>query len=123
MKPTLIIAEDSEILREELVRGLKGDFEIVAAEPDGLAAFEACRTHRPQLLLMDVVMPRLSGIEATLRIMSELPQPPKVVILSGLKDEGIVFQALSAGAVDYLIKPFEVKKIAQVLRGFAKSAA
>jgi CheY-like chemotaxis protein len=123
MKPTLIIVEDSEALREELVRGLGGDFEILAAEENGLQAIEACRSHRPQLLLMDIVMPKLSGIEACHRIMTELEHPPRVIILSGLKDEGIVFQALSAGACDYLIKPCDVKKVAQVLRGFARDAA
>jgi two-component system, chemotaxis family, chemotaxis protein CheY len=123
MKPTLIIVEDSQALREELVRGLEGDFEILAAEENGLQAVEACRAHRPQLVLMDIVMPKLSGIEATHRILTELPHPPKVIILSGLKDEGVVFQALSAGASDYLIKPCEVKKVAQVLRGFAREAA
>ncbi len=123
MKPTLIIVEDAEGLREELVAGLEGDFEILAVESNGLQAIEACRVHRPALVLMDIVMPKLSGIEATHRIMTELPHPPKVVILSGLKDEGVVFQALSAGACDYLIKPCEVKKVAQVLRGFARDAA
>jgi two-component system, chemotaxis family, chemotaxis protein CheY len=123
MKPTLIIVEDAEALREDLVRGLEGDFEILAVETNGLQAIEACRMHRPQLVLMDIVMPKLSGIEATHRILTELPHPPIVVILSGLREEGVVFQALSAGASDYLIKPCEMKKISQVLRGFIRNAA
>lgn len=123
MKPTLIIVEDLEQLREELERGLRGEFEILAVEANGAQAVEACRSLHPQLVLMDVVMPKMSGIEATTRILADNPQPPKIVILSGLKDENIVLQALEAGASDYLIKPCDLKKVSQVLRGFARDAA
>ncbi|MEZ4751750.1 MAG: response regulator [Bdellovibrionota bacterium] len=64
MKPTLIIADDLEEIREKLYNVLLEDFEILADVENGQKAVEAVRRYRPQLVLMDVVMPVLSGIEA-----------------------------------------------------------
>lgn len=124
MKPTLIIVEDVDTIRETLVTELSSDFTVLQAVADGHEAVEACQAHHPQLVLMDVVLPRMSGIEAT-RLILEGNQsaPPKIVMISGLNDEEIVFQALSAGAADYLVKPVEPDKIRDVLLGFARQAA
>lgn len=122
MKPTVLIVDDVRHFREELKVVLEGEFTVVAQAADGIQAVEACRRHSPQLVVMDVVMPNLSGIDATRRIM-EGPTPPKVVMLSGLKDEKVVMEALLAGASDYLFKPVDPEKLRKVLWGFLKSAA
>ena len=122
MKPTLIIAEDIETIRDSLRKELEGTFEIVALAENGRQALQASQTHRPQLVLMDVVMPEMSGIDATRRIHEEIAEPPKVVILSGIRDESVVLQALAAGASDYLIKPTEISRIKAVLLGYIKEA-
>lgn len=123
MKPTLIIVDDVKLLREELRHQLSKEFEIVAEAANGTEALEAYRAFRPQLLVMDVVMPKMSGIEATRLIMSGPSPYPKIVIVSGMKEESIVLQALEAGACDYLFKPVDLEKLRQVLWGFAKTAA
>jgi len=124
MKPTLIIADDVDVIRRELHRGLHGEFDIVAEATDGQEAFDLARQHKPQLIVMDVVMPRMSGIEATrLLLLDRSPSQPKIVILSGLRDESVVMQAIEAGASDYLFKPVDMEKLRKVLWGFLRSVA
>ncbi|MCB0406288.1 MAG: response regulator [Bdellovibrionales bacterium] len=115
MKPTLIIADDLEEIREKLYNALLEEFEILADVENGQKAVEAVRRYRPQLVLMDVVMPVLSGIEAVRILHAENPESPKFVMLSGLKEESVVLQALQAGASEYLFKPVEPKKLKEVL--------
>lgn len=122
MKPSVLIVEDVKKIRDDLRSVLEGQFTVVAEAADGLAAVEAHTRFRPKIVVMDVVMPKMSGIEAT-RIIMQQPNPPLVVMLSGLKDESIVLQALQAGAVDYLFKPIEGDKLCEILRGFLDKAA
>jgi len=122
MKPTLIIVDDVAEIRAELRVLLQENFEIVAEAKDGAHAIEACYRHAPQLVLMDVVMPRMSGLEATYQILTGPEPHPKIVMLSGLKDESVVLKALEAGASDYLFKPADPKQVTQVLLRFAAEA-
>jgi len=124
MKPTLIIVDDIPVIRVAIRKKLQDHFEILAECEDGLSAVEACRHHRPQLVVMDVVMPKMSGIEATRKILADKSGTvPKIVMVSGLKDETVVLQALEAGAGDYLFKPVNFEQLLQVLNGFLKSVA
>ena len=122
MKPSILIVEDVKKIRDDLRSVLEGEFTVVAEAADGVAAVEAYKRFRPKLVVMDVVMPKMSGIEATTLILQE-PNPPLVVMLSGLKDESIVMQALQAGAVDYLFKPIDADRLREILRGFLEKAA
>ncbi len=123
MKPTLIIADDLATTRAELRRMLEEDFTIVAETADGLETVQACRSHAPELLVIDIAMPRMSGIEAILQIM-ELREPrPAIVVVSGIREDAIVMQALEAGACDYLVKPVDGDALRQALLGFVKRAA
>lgn len=119
MKPTVLIAEDVKKFRDELQALLADDFSVVALATNGLEAVELYRQHKPSLVVMDIVMPKLSGIEATTQILGEFPRA-KVVILSGLQDENIVLSALQAGAIDYLFKPVEGEKLKALLGDYAK---
>lgn len=102
-------------LRESLCELLQEEFDIVAQAADGREAVEMYRKHEPAAVVMDVVMPHLSGIEATAHILAEYPRA-KIVILSGLRDENVVRQALEEGATDYLFKPVEADKLKSLLR-------
>ncbi len=115
MKPTLIIVDDDLKTREQLYSILVDDFEILALATNGQEAVQAVRTHRPRLVVMDVVMPVLSGIDATKAILAESAEPPIVVMVSGMTDESIVLKALKAGAKEYLFKPIKEKKLKKVL--------
>ena len=100
----MLLADDHGIVR----RGLRSLLEeagvsVVAEAADGLEAVRLTEEHRPDLLIVDIGMPRLSGIEVTARA-QKLDRPPGVIILSMHADESYVIRALAAGARAYLLK-------------------
>lgn len=123
MRPTLIIVDDIQSVREKLRESLEKEFDVVGLAGSGTEAIELCRKFSPHLVLMDLVMPKMSGIEATKAILATLASPPRIVVLSALHDENVVLRALEAGAAEYLIKPVSEAKIRDVLRGLLKQAA
>ncbi|CAN5317051.1 chemotaxis response regulator protein-glutamate methylesterase [soil metagenome] len=92
-----------QALRSTLEEG--GDVEIVWTAEDGLSAVEKCRELLPDMILMDILMPRMGGVEATRRIMAETPCPILVVTASMEKNVGAVFEAMGAGAIDAVATP------------------
>jgi two-component system chemotaxis response regulator CheB len=104
----VLVAEDSHAARALLVSILSEDpeIEVVAEVGDGEAAVEAARRLRPDIITMDIHMPRLDGLEATARIMNEAPVP--IVVVSSAvsaRDVASSFDALKAGALAALPKP------------------
>jgi two-component system chemotaxis response regulator CheY len=122
MKPTLIIADDSPEFRAELRRILSPQFDIVAEAADGLETIELCKHYLPALLVMDIAMPRMSGIDAIHSVL-KMDTAPAIVVVSGIREEGVVFQALEAGALDYLFKPVDAEALRRALGSFVKKAA
>ena len=103
----IVIADDNADMRDYLSRLLRTAGHTVIAVVDGLAALEACRTQAPDLLMADVMMPRLDG----LRLVGELRADPAtagipIVLLSARAGEEASIEGLEAGADDYLVKPF-----------------
>jgi DNA-binding NarL/FixJ family response regulator len=100
----VLLADDHGIVR----RGLRGLLEeaghaVVAEASDGLDAVQLCEEHLPELMIVDIGMPKLSGIEVAARA-QKLDRPPAVIILSMHADESYVMRALAAGARAYLLK-------------------
>jgi DNA-binding NarL/FixJ family response regulator len=100
----VLLADDHGIVR----RGLRGLLEaaghaVVAEASDGLEALSRCEEQRPDLMILDIGMPRLSGIEVAARS-QKLKHPPRVIILSVHGDESYIMRALAAGARAYLLK-------------------
>lgn len=79
--------------------------EVAWVAVDGLEAVEGCRRHRPDLVLMDLIMPRMDGVEATRRIMAATPCPILVVTATAEGNSGKVFEAMGAGALDVVQTP------------------
>ena len=111
MKPRIkvLVAEDSPSAREFLLGILRADprLEIVGTAADGLEALEAVRKYQPDLITMDINMPRLNGLEATRRIMETKPTP--IIIVSANVDPREVtttFNALDAGALGVFARPY-----------------
>jgi DNA-binding NarL/FixJ family response regulator len=120
MKIRIVVADDNEPLRDSLrdLFGTTDDIEVVATAEDGHEAIELTRAMRPDLVVMDVEMPRMNGIEATRQIVSELPNV-KVIALSIHADKQLVAQMLQAGASEYVLKDFAFEQLAGAIRGAA----
>lgn len=105
MSIRILLADDHKLMRHGLRTALEQapGLEVVAEASNGEEALELCREHEPQVVLMDINMPGISGNEATKRIMAELPQT-KVLALTMHDQERYVRGMLEAGAVGYLLK-------------------
>ncbi|MBI2215846.1 MAG: chemotaxis-specific protein-glutamate methyltransferase CheB [Candidatus Rokubacteria bacterium] len=104
----VLLAEDSAVTREYLTYLLGEDpgLEVVGCARDGLEALEQAERLRPDLIVMDVHMPRMNGLEATRRIMERVPTPIVIVSASVSRDEvALTFEALQAGALTVVEKP------------------
>ena len=117
----VVIADDQRVVREGLAMliGLFDDIEVVATAVDGLDALEQALLHRPDVVVMDLRMPRLDGVQATARIRSELPQT-QVLVLTTYADDDALFPALRAGARGYLTKNASAEEIKQALTALAR---
>lgn len=102
----VVIAEDEALIRLDLAEMLEdAGYDVVAAVSDGQAAVEAVKEHRPDLVLLDVKMPRKDGISAAEEIGEEMIAP--VVLLTAFCDQHLVERANDAGVMGYVVKPFK----------------
>lgn len=109
MRPIrVLVVDDSMMMRNMIVQGLNSDpnIEVVAQAQDAYEARDAIIKYKPDVMTLDVEMPRMSGIEFLKKLMPQYPFP--VVMLSALNDK--VFDALDAGAVDFVKKPDSMNK-------------
>jgi len=103
--PRVVIAEDEALIRLDLAEMLEEEgYQVVAQAGDGEQAVALARQHRPDLVVMDVKMPKLDGIAAAARIAEEQIAP--VVMLTAFSQRELVERASRAGAMAYLVKPF-----------------
>ena len=117
----LLIAEDHGVVRaglQKLVATFDG-VELVGSAADGAEAVDLCRETRPDVVLMDLEMPRLDGIAATRRI-SEEDSDAHVVVLTSFSDRERILGALDAGAVGYVLKDAEPDELASAIRAAAR---
>jgi DNA-binding NarL/FixJ family response regulator len=103
-RTTILVADDHSIVKEGLVSLLKEhDFDLVGAVTDGVALVEEARRLRPDVIISDISMPRLSGLDALERIMAE-HLPCKVIMLTMHRDADLAARAVKAGASGFLLK-------------------
>lgn len=104
-KISLLIVEDHRIVRKGLLAllELEPDIVVVDEAENGMEAVACAIKHKPMVILMDIAMPILNGIEATKQIMKKLPET-RVIILSAYADDNYVDKALEVGACGYLLK-------------------
>ena len=116
----LMLADDHRMLREGLRRSMaEQGFDMVGEARDGAEAVELARVLQPDVILMDVTMPELDGVEATRRIRSSLPGV-KVVMLTMHADQDVLASAIRAGASGYLVKDCSTEEIAEAVRMTAR---
>jgi DNA-binding NarL/FixJ family response regulator len=122
MKPIrVILADDHKLVRgglSALIQGI-GGVEVIAEANDGREAIQLCETHQPDIVLMDIAMTGMNGLEATTRITKDFPQV-SVIILSMHTSEEYVLQALRAGAAGYLLKDAGISELELALTAVAQ---
>ena len=113
----VLIADDQPVVRDGLAMllGLIDDIEIIATAADGIEAVERARSERPDIVLIDLRMPRLEGAEATRQILAALPDT-RVLVLTTYADDDFLFPALQAGARGYLTKDATAEEIEHAIR-------
>ncbi|WP_221359348.1 two-component system response regulator CseB [Streptomyces beigongshangae] len=120
----VLFVEDDDVIREATQLALERDGFVVTAMPDGLSGLEAFRADRPDIALLDVMVPGLDGVSLCRRIRDESAVP--VIMLSARADSIDVVLGLEAGADDYVTKPFDgavlVARIRAVLRRFGHAS-
>ena len=113
----LLLADDQDILTEglKLLLGAEEDIEIVGTANNGKKAYDLCRIRKPDLVLMDIQMPEVNGVEATAMIKKEFPQI-KIIVLTTFNDDEYIFDALKNGASGYMLKDASPMKILEAVR-------
>jgi len=120
-KIRVLIADDHPVVREGVMAMLQssGEFEIVGLAVDGLEALRLAEELRPDVVLIDVQMPNMDGIEATSHITQRVPAT-RVVIFSSFDQEEYIYKAIQAGARAYLLKDIELPALLDVIRAAAR---
>jgi two-component system response regulator NreC len=120
----VLLADDHPLIRSGLRALLErdGEFEVVAEASDGYEAIELAAAHQPDVVLLDVGMPRLSGTDAAQHISARAPNT-RIVMVSMHSDEGYVLRALKAGARGYLLKASPEADILAAVRAVAAGHA
>ncbi|GAB3731314.1 LytTR family DNA-binding domain-containing protein [Silanimonas algicola] len=118
----VLIADDEPLARERLAGLLAelGGHRVVAEAGDGRSALDACLRQRPDVVLMDIEMPEMDGLEAA-RHLAGLESPPAVVFCTAYDEHALA--AFDAAAVDYLLKPVRAERLAAALRRAAERRA
>jgi DNA-binding NarL/FixJ family response regulator len=116
----VLLADDQALFREGLatVLGAKG-VDVVGEAKNGLEAVELAARLAPDVVLMDLRMPELDGVEATRRI-AALSKPPRIIVLTTFDDDASVFEALRAGAVGYLLKDVGSARLVEAIEAAAR---
>jgi RNA polymerase sigma factor (sigma-70 family) len=117
----ILLADDHTLFRQGIRVGLdsRDDMEIVGEAADGLEAIALARETMPDVILMDISMPRYSGLEATRRIKREMPYV-KIIILTVSDQEEDLFEAIRSGADGYMLKNLEARELFETLQIVAR---
>ena len=117
-KIRVLLADDQDIIRTGLtiILNHQADIEVVGQAADGVEAVELAKELQPDVILMDIKMPRLNGIQATRQIIAALPKT-QIIILTTYDTDDWVFDGIRAGAVGYLLKDTSGDNLAEAVRG------
>ncbi|WP_435922732.1 response regulator [Paenibacillus sp. DYY-L-2] len=120
----VLLADDHQLFREGLKRilNMEEDIDVVGECADGSHVLECCQQFNPEIVLMDINMPILNGVDATAQLRDMLPEV-KVIILSIHDDESYVFETLRKGATGYLLKDMEAESLINAIRTVAEGHA
>jgi DNA-binding NarL/FixJ family response regulator len=117
---TVVVADDQALVRGgfKMILETQPDIDVVAEAQDGVDAVEQVEAHRPDVVLMDVRMPRLDGVAATRRIVAKHPET-RVLVLTTFDEDEIVYETFRAGASGFLLKTVPPTRLADAVRTIA----
>lgn len=117
-KITVLLADDHMVVREGLraLLELEGGFEVVGEAVDGLQAVDMARELRPAVVVLDIAMPHLNGLDAARRILQEIAPAPKVLMLSAHGDDAYIEQVAALGVSGYLVKQTSSGVLAKAIK-------
>ena len=116
MSRRVLVADDAAFMRQMIREIIEPEgFEVIGEATDGLEVVEAYKKLEPDLVMMDIVMPKCSGIDALKRILAG-DRAAQVVMCSALGQESLVQEALQAGARGFIVKPFKPDAVVATLR-------
>ncbi len=111
----ILVVDDLPFMRSILSEIIQESGHLVAGEAgDGIECLSRYKALLPDLVLMDIVMPRMNGVEA-LKSLKKFQPGCKVIMCSSLSDEEKIIQAIRLGAVDYIVKPFQRKRLVSAI--------
>ena len=114
----ILICDDAAFMRQTLIQILKPtEHEVVAEAAGGRECLEQYQLYKPDIVLMDITMPDMDGIEATRKLMA-LDKNAKIVMVSAMAQQTMVFTAITSGAKDFIVKPFNPKKIVECINNY-----
>src|SRR3990172_5744267 len=115
----VLVADDARFMRQLIREIIEPEgFEVVGEAADGRAVVEEYARLHPDVVTMDIVMPKRSGIDAVKEILA-LDPGARIAMVSALGQEALVMEALQAGAADYIVKPFKREAVIATLRKVA----
>ena len=112
----VLVADDAAFMRQMIREIIEPEgFEVVGEASDGVEVVESYHELEPDLVMMDIVMPKCSGIDAVKEIVAKAPAA-RIVMCSALGQESLVMEALQAGAQDFIVKPFKPDAVLATLK-------
>ncbi|BCB88183.1 response regulator [Phytohabitans suffuscus] len=125
MSISVVVADDQALVRGgfAMILGAHPDIQVVAEAGTGIEAIEAAHRHHPDVILMDIRMPDLDGLEATSRILRDADWPVRILILTTFDPDEYVYQALRAGASGFVLKDIPPQELATAVRTIADGGA
>lgn len=123
-KIKVLVVEDQSVVREGVVAilSLQDDMEVVGEAVDGIAAVELARKTKPDVILLDMVMPRQDGL-ATIPMLKDLVPDARILVLTSFAESNRVYQAIKSGALGYMLKDTTRTQLLQSIRDVAKGQA
>ena len=111
MAKTVLIVDDVPYVRKTLAQILtEAQYQVIGEATDGGQAVEMYQKLKPDVVTMDIVMPHMSGIDATRKII-KMDKNARIIIISAMGQENLVMEAINVGACDYILKPFSAAEV------------
>ena len=118
---SVVIADDQALVRDglQMILDAQEDITVVGVAADGVEALALARQHAPDVILMDIRMPRIDGLDATRRILARPEPPSRILILTTFGEDQYVYEAMRAGASGFLLKDAERRHLIHAVRTVA----